>query len=259
MEKINVINESNNHNSNITARPAILIPATGTENNGWVIQMGKTGPRVLVPPLPQYIEWDLEPFQSVRVFTSAFMRLGSPERAEMEAGASKKDRETYDGLLRLRATHATLPFPLDEKAAKRELSKAGTKLIEDPRIQATFAGGQVRKVAAWFFPAFFNRELKQARVVLWLTKQNQFVPAIFCPDMKTAMFAFAAFGHIVACPNCGELFAVDAERPDKSRAEKYCTVACGSAYRQKAYRARLKAKVKRKKGILKRVRPLKVR
>lgn len=28
------------------------------------------------------------------------------------------------------------------------------------------------------------------------------------------MFAFAAFGYIVACPNCGKLFALDSERVD---------------------------------------------
>jgi hypothetical protein len=215
-----------------------------------VIQMGKAGPRVLdfqTEALPRYVEWGLE-FQSVKEFTSAYMRVGAPEHAEMEAGTSEKDRETWKGLLQLRATHATSPFPLDERAAKRELASAGAKLIEDPRIQATFAGGQVRKVAAWFYPAFFNRELKRSRVVLWLTKQNQFVPAIFCPDMKTAMFAFAAFGRIVACPNCGELFAPDSDRLDKSRSEKYCTVACGSAYRQRTYRTRLKVKAKTSKG-----------
>ena len=175
-----VINELVDHNAGITARPAILIPATGQQNDGLVIQMGKAGPRFRATsfqmegaPLPGYVEWGLK---SVREFTGAFMRVDSPERAEMEANTSKKDRETWRGLLQLRATHATFPILLDEKAARRELSGASSKLIEDPRIQAAFGGGQLPKVAAWFYPAFFNRELKRTRIVLWLTKTESVRP-----------------------------------------------------------------------------------
>jgi hypothetical protein len=246
MEKAKVINGGPHHNAGITARTAILLPTTGQQNDGLVIQMGRTGPHFLAP-MPGFVEWGLEPFESVREFTAAFMRVGSPEHTEMEASTTRKDRETYKALLQLRSTHATFPIRLDEKAARRELSSAGSKLIEDPRIQATFGGGEIRRIAAWFYPAFFNRELARTRLVLWLTKQNQFVPAILCPDMKTAMFAFAAFGHIAACPNCGNLFALDSGRVDGSKGERYCKAVCGERYRQKVYRLKVKAKTGKSK------------
>jgi hypothetical protein len=238
-------NATQRHNAPVTGRPAILFPAIGQANDGLVIQMGKTGPQVLSTgsqlggaPLLGWADWGLEPFECVTEFTGAFMRVGTPEYATMEARTTKKERDTLHGLLQLRATRATFPFPLEPKAARKVLSDATKLLIGDSRLQATFQVGRLPEVAEWFYPAFFNRELKGARLVLWLTKQKQFIPAIFCPLMKTAMFAFAAFRGVVACPNCGELFTLDSERPDKSKSERYCTAACGQRFRQKMYRAR---------------------
>jgi hypothetical protein len=245
MRKTERDNAASDHNATITSRPAILIPATGDDNDGLVIQMGTTGPSFVAAnirqdgaPLPGYVDWGLDPLESVREFTSAFMRVGAPEHAVMEANTTKKERASLHGLLRLRATRATLPVPLDTKAAQKALSDATKLLISDPRLQPTFQAGRLPDLAEWFYPAFFNRELKGARLVLWLTKQKQFAPAIFCPTMKAAMFAFAAFRGVAACPNCGDLFTLDTERPDKSRGERYCTAACGQRYRQKMYRKR---------------------
>jgi hypothetical protein len=227
------------HDATMTPRPAILFRATGKDNDGWILEMGKTGPQVIEAdwsPLPAYEDWSLDPPQTVTKFTGAYMRLGTPERAVMEANVSAKDRDTLHGLLKLRAASETAP-----KAAQRELAEAAKKLIADARLRATFQTGHLPDVVEWFYPAFFNRELKGARLVLWLTKQKRFLPAIFCPNMKTAMFAFAAFRGVAACRNCGELFTLDVERPDKSKSEVYCTAACGLRYRSKTYRARKKA------------------
>jgi hypothetical protein len=244
-------NESRKHNDTITPRPAILVPATGKNNDGWIWQMGREGPQVIEAdwsPLPPYAEWGLDPPETVVEFTGAFMRVGTPERATMEANVSAKDRETLHSLLKLRAASETAP-----KAARRELAEAAKKLIPDARLRATFQAGHLPEVAEWFYPAYFNRELKGARLVLWLTKQKRFLPAIFCPNMKTAMFAFAAFRGVAACRNCGTLFTLDSERPDKSKSEHYCTAACGQRYRQKTYRKRSarrkKKEVKQQSGL----------
>jgi hypothetical protein len=229
-------NDSLKHNEAITPRPAILVPSTGKDNDGWILQMGKDGPQVIEAdwsPLPAYAEWGLNPLETVVEFTGAFMRVGTPERATMEANVSAKDRETLHGLLKLRAASETAP-----KAARRELAEAAKTLIPDARLRATFQAGRLPEVAEWFYPAYFNRELKGARLVLWLTKQKRCLPAIFCPNMKAAMFAFAAFRGVAACANCGELFTLDSQRADKSKSEKYCTAACGQRYRQKTYRNR---------------------
>jgi hypothetical protein len=245
-------NEQIRHNEPITGRPPILIPATGQANDGLIIQMGATGPQVLDfgdegAPGRVYADWGMEPFQTVKEFTSAYIHQGSIEHSELETDIVDKDWKTLKlGLVSLRYSHET--FPKDIKEAKRELSKASQRLFTDPRLQATFAGGQLPQVTAWFYPAFFNRELKRTRLVLWLTKDNQFIPAIFCPSMKTALFAFAVFHGVAACTNCGELFTLDSERADNSRGEKYCTAACGQRYRQKVYRLKVKATTKSAKG-----------
>jgi hypothetical protein len=229
-------NDSRRHNDTITPRPAILIPAAGKDNNGWIFEMGKGGPQIIEAdwsPLPAYAEWGLDPPRTVTEFTGTYMRVGTTEHAAMESNVTAKDRETLHGLLKLRAASETAP-----KAARRELEDAAKKLIPDARLRATFQAGNLPDVVEWFYPAFFNRELKGARLVLWLTKQKKFLPAIFCPTMKAAMFAFAAFRGAAACRNCGALFTLDAERPDKSKSERYCTAACGQRYRQKTYRKR---------------------
>lgn len=241
-------NAKQQHNVSIAARLPILIPATGPVNDGLIIQMGVAGPRVLDfreegAPGPVYADWGLKPFQTVKEFTSAYTQPGSVEHSELETDITDKDWKTLrQGLVSLYYSHGT--FPTGMKEAKRELSKASQRLPTDPRLQATFAGGQLPQVTAWFYPAFFNRELRRARLVLWLTKRNQFIPAIFCPSMKTALFAFAAFRGVAACANCGELFSPDSARADKSMSEKYCTAACGQRYRQKVYRLKVKAKTK---------------
>ena len=240
-------NELHRHNVPITARPPILIPATGQANDGLIIQMGATGPKVLDFGRQggsglAYAEWGLDPFRTVKEFTSAYMQPGSLEHAEMETNIKDKDWTTLkQGLVSLYYSHGT--FPKNMKEAKRELSKASQRLFADPRLRATFAGGQLPQVTAWFFPAFFNREMRRARFVLWLTKKNLVIPAIYCPTLKTAFFVAAAFRGIVVCPNCGELFAPDTERTDKTGSEKYCKAACGQRYRQKLYRQRRRLKV----------------
>src|SRR5262249_45072897 len=76
-------------------------------------------------------------------------------------------------------------------------------------------------------------------VVMWRTKSEQFLPAILCPNVRTASFVAAAFRGLAVCPNCLRLFDPYAERIDGSKGDKYCTAACGSRYRQRLYRRRV--------------------
>jgi len=230
------------HDAAMTGRPAILFPATGKDNDGLIFQMGKDGPRVIEAAdwaqMPAYAEWGFDPPQTVLEFTVAYMRRGTPEHKVMEVGVGKADRETlYNGLRRLQRVHGDM---LDTKTAREEMTAAAKVLLDDPRLRGTFQSGPPAKVAEWFYGGFFNRELQGARLVLWLTKQNQFLPAILCPSMKAAMYALAAFDGLVACRNCGEVFTTEGRRPDKSKSSVYCTAACGLRYRAKTYRVRKK-------------------
>lgn len=237
-------NDHTRHNERITPRPAILIPATGVGNDGQIRQMGKSGPRFVAASfplagkddLPGYADWGLEPIEYVREFNGRYLSLNSVERRELETQTTKADRDTLHGLLRLRAT------TVDPRSSQENLSAATSLLIQNTRLQAAFRTGQVPQVAEWFFPAFFNRELKDVRLVLWLTKRQQFVPAIWCPTMKAAMFAFAAFRRVAACRHCGGLFTLDTARIDGSGGETYCAAVCGQRYRQRQYRLRCESK-----------------
>jgi hypothetical protein len=244
MDNAKVTMMDGSHNAAITPRTAILIPASGADNDGLVIELGKAGPRVIEfePGTPSYAEWGLQPFQSVREFTDAFMRDGTPEYMEMNAAVSPKSIETWRGLLQLRASQ----IATDDTVGKQALSRAGTSLLDDPRLRKAFVDGHRSRLAPWFYPAFVNRELKDTKLVLWLTKRSQFVPAIFCPNMRAALFAATAFRRIAACPNCKQLFALDSERADGGRGERYCTALCGQRYRQRMYRQRLKARAKKR-------------
>ena len=95
-------------------------------------------------------------------------------------------------------------------------------------------------------------------MVMWRTTQKQFLPAIYCPNARTASFLAVSYrGFGPACVNCFRIFSPDAPSIDESVSEKYCTAACGQRYRQKIYRpqneargeaTRRKSKSKRKAG-----------
>jgi hypothetical protein len=88
------------------------------------------------------------------------------------------------------------------------------------------------------YPLIFGKALQQARVRMWPTDSGEFLPVIWCDNMTTAMFAYGAFKGVDTCQNCAKLFCTDLPRVDESRAEKYCTVACGQRFRQRIYRKR---------------------
>src|SRR6516165_7306041 len=49
--------------------------------------------------------------------------------------------------------------------------------------------------------------LRDARLVLWFFDQKQqFLPAVYCPTVRTAVFLNALLGNAHACPYCKEVF-----------------------------------------------------
>lgn len=88
--------------------------------------------------------------------------------------------------------------------------------------------------------------LQQTRFVLWWRDaERQFVPAVYCPDERTALFAWALLGIVAdaserlgVCPRCGTIFV---GRSDQT----YCAFRCAAAYRMARMRER-RAKAKSK-------------
>ena len=218
MSKDSDSNEAAGHNATITARPRIFFRGKPHEFDEVI---GVT---------------------RLTEFTNAYATPGTTEYNEMEQSMTAIDRNRLRALRLLRYVHAES----DELAAKKALGDAGRLLFDDPQFQSVFAGAKrPRKAAQVVYSSYFTDEIKGARLAIHRTNRGEFIPVVRCPDMKTAMFVFAAFRGIETCLNCQKLFAVDAERPDGSSSERYCTGACGQRYRQKLYRLRQKSQATR--------------
>jgi hypothetical protein len=211
-------NAYTDHNASITARPRIFFAAKVKESLVRDV-LGVTHQR--------------------REFTPVFFLPGSTENAELTASVSKEDQATFKALLALRCAISS-----DEPIGKLLLASAIKLLVENhPGDASEYARvTDVRQVARNIYPALLSEKLKRVRIII----TRDFVPAMLCPDITTAMFCFASFRGVAVCLNCQKIFAYDAPRADGTASEKYCTARCGTLYRQKNYRLRVAQKSKRK-------------
>src|SRR5262249_15495439 len=95
------------------------------------------------------------------------------------------------------------------------------------------------------FSKSVSRELDSVRLVLWWSN-NRFRPALYCPDLKTALFTFVLMRVVSGrgwgvCLHCGVFFI------QKRSDQTYCTIAHREAHRVARWRAS-KANRSRKKG-----------
>jgi len=226
-------NYTDSHNGHITpvlARPRILIPGSAKENDGFVLRISSEGPQRWPADLEGkkfYAEWGIEWLEPVKEFLVGQVRT-----------LSGKDRAQLQALSLLRYAHDT--FGSNQLASKKALSDAAVLLIEDKALQQVFSAGNPQDVATVFYPAFFTRQVKNAQMVMWCTHQKEFLPAIYCPDGRTASFLAVSYRGLSTCINCYKIFSPDIASVDESTSEKYCTAACGQRYRQKLYRLRQK-------------------
>jgi hypothetical protein len=91
------------------------------------------------------------------------------------------------------------------------------------------------------YPALLNYcrlmadRLQNVRLVIWFAeKEGRFLPALYCPDWKTAAFAFTFTGGIRVCqnPKCSKVFVPLADNV------AYCEPACREAHRVARWRHR---------------------
>jgi hypothetical protein len=93
--------------------------------------------------------------------------------------------------------------------------------------------GWSKRTAPIFLPPAITQELELARLVLrWDNRHKQFMPAIYCENLTTAMFVDAALRNLRACPGCDEPFTPSRED------QQYCSVQCGGRQRQRRLRER---------------------
>jgi hypothetical protein len=79
--------------------------------------------------------------------------------------------------------------------------------------------------------------LRKAHLVLWWTDpDHRFLPAIYCPDVATALYVralvrFVGGKSFLVCPHCGDFFVQ--QRSDQD----YCSIRCREAHRVARWRA----------------------
>jgi hypothetical protein len=92
--------------------------------------------------------------------------------------------------------------------------------------------------------------MSSARIVLWWVKSfdgrsvQRLIPAIYCPDLKTALYVWEALGErrVTVCLGCGELFVPD--RPN----ELYHDRNCGDRHRHRRQRNKSQRSKRKKTG-----------
>lgn len=98
----------------------------------------------------------------------------------------------------------------------------------------------------WLLSHEVSQALGHARLVLWWNTER-FLPAVYCPDLKTAFYARALLDIVGTksfrvCTYCGDLFRQ--KRPDQD----YCSIGHREAHRVARWRAKQKMKLRRKEG-----------
>jgi len=98
-------------------------------------------------------------------------------------------------------------------------------------------GPNAERDPKWLLSYLLSDALSNARLVLW-SSPSGLRPGLYCPDMKTAYFAFfltkifLGGGGWGVCPKCGRVFV-------KNRADQnYCTISHREAHSVARWRAR---------------------
>jgi len=202
------------HNASITRRPPhppILFPAPRTDMEE-VIGIAR-----------------------VREFTGAFLTPGTKEHDRLVAEVSPRDLAVLKGIRLLR--YAAHP---DSTFARQSFDDA-MRLLEGDETVSLLARAEPAEAAKRLYKTYLTPLLSRVRLVVPHSSQD-FVPALRCPDMKTALYCFTVFSGCEVCPNCLQLFSCE-----ESEGTKYCSPRCGAAYRQRLYRLRQPKKKKKER------------
>ena len=133
--------------------------------------------------------------------------------------------------------HCLPPFPEPENAEEEQnsFSRAFTELLSVPpetNLRALLKG-TAKRDPRWLLSVEISTVIQDAKIVLWWTR-NEFKPAIWCPDVKTAFYVHAIMGAFRICLHCSEPFLP--QRPDQD----YCSVAHREAHRVARWRSKQK-------------------
>jgi hypothetical protein len=135
---------------------------------------------------------------------------------------SLEDNELLRATLDLKKSRETGDSMLQEQANAKLMQHFGWAGV-DPKVFSHPGWSNVH------VPQLATAPMEEARLVLWYSGKSKlgsspFVPAIYCPNLKSALFV-RAFLSLQTCPHCGVLFL-----PEKENVI-YCCEAHGHAHR----------------------------
>lgn len=193
-----------------------------------------------------------KPLQPVRMFGAEYLREGSELNKAVRKSMPGQNWNLFIASNQLRDAH--------EKGDSYEIDAANQKLFATmlpPKAPKGFPANPPEEHAAmvsriagfWSHPTWSAKtapvnlppamahEMESARLVLWWNnRRKRFLPAIFCPDYKTAMYVHAVLRDLRACPGCDKPFIPD--RLD----QQYCKPQCSGRQRTRRRRAKLRGK-----------------
>lgn len=179
-----------------------------------------------------------KPLQPVKVFGTKYITEGTElNHAVRKAMGAKWG--LFTAVTQLREAH--------ERGSDYEIRGAFQRMLEamqnptkDKQVTQQIAGawaqpGWSSKTAPVYLPPAFACEMESAKLVLWWNnRRKRFLPALFCGDYSTAMFARAALRDLSVCPECGKPFIP--ARPD----QEYHDIHCRERHRQRRHREKLR-------------------
>lgn len=193
----------------------------------------------------------------VRTLTEADLDKDTARGRNTWKAMRPKDRQHLLALIGLRRAIETKDELMVKKLAEayrrlgRHMGRVTAVTFEDlfgdePSIQKDMAGwakersqeglsfGRPQRALA----QLLTEAIRRARLVLWWhDRERRFLPALYCPDLTTALYVRALIGIVggrtlLVCPRCGEPFVQP--RSDQN----YCSIRCREAHRVARFRAR---------------------
>lgn len=108
----------------------------------------------------------------------------------------------------------------------------------DGRISFRITGMR-RYAAVLNYCRLMSDMFQHARLVIWFSEKDaRLLPALYCPDWKTAAFVMTFAGRLRVCPKCSTMFIPSADNVD------YCSPAHREAHRVARWRDRKKREKK---------------
>ena len=218
-------------------------------------------------------------FNRVRILRDAELNMNTEPGKKLWGQISKRERQRLLALIAFRKA-------IEEKdalaianleAAYRHILVEVLNLRQRSTVNRDLEASEVAKAqsaihtwARWFakesgpstgapqriLAEVLSSALGKAQIVLWWQDtKRRFLPAIYCPDVASALYVralvkFAGGRSFLVCPHCGDFFVQ--ERSDQD----YCSIRCREAHRvarwreqqrtTKRHRRRKRAKVSRR-------------